>query len=143
MDMYDYYPEDLDARMCEIFPSIELSTDIGEYFGYGITEHEYDKVFDIDYKYFEDWDMIITDELVKSQGFENLEDFKTVFVITHIYRNRLLFNGQQTLKEMLNYYYWKACYNFPYDQIIPLPDSGNIAEYLKSYDLKHLFIIGL
>lgn len=143
MDMYDYYPEDLDKRMCELFPSIELYDDITEYFGFGITEHEYDMVFNVDFKYFEDWNMLISDDLVRSEGFEDLTDFKTVFAITHIYRNRLLFNGQQTLKEMLDYYYWKATYNFPNVIINPPPQSGNILDHLLSYDLHHLFIIGL
>ncbi len=143
MDMYDYYPEDLDKRFIELFPSTDLSWDITEYFGYGITEQEYDMVFDADFNYFEDWDMEITDERVQSIGFENLEDFKTVFAITHIYRNRLLYNGQQTLREMLNYYYWKALYNFPYDILSPPPETGNILDYLTDFDFKHLFIIGL
>ncbi len=143
MDMYDYYPEDLDTRMGDLFPSLELTDNIIEYFGYGITEKEYDKVFDVDFKYFEDWDMIISDDKVQREGFEDLTDFKTVFVIAHIYRNRLLYNGNQTLRDMLNYYYWKASYNFPYDLINPPPTSGNIVDYLLSYDLRYLFIIGL
>jgi hypothetical protein len=143
MDMYDYYPEDLDTCMCELFPHIDLSNDITEYFGYGITEQEYDKVFDVDLKYFEDWNMIITDEKVRGEGFDDLTDFKTVLIITHIYRNRLLFNGQQTLKEMLNFYYWKASYNYPNDNIMPRPESGNLIDYLQTYSLKQLLIIGL
>ncbi len=141
--MYDYYPEDLDKRFIELFPSTELSPDIIEYFGYGITEQEYDMVFDADFKYFEDWDMEISEERVQSIGFQDLTDFHTVFVIAHIYRNRLLYNGQQTLREMLNYYYWKAVYNFPYDNIYPPTETGNIFDYLREFNIEHLFIIGL
>lgn len=136
MEIFNYSHDELDIPFKDLYDGFDGP------FDFGITDDDYQRAEDVDFKYFEEWNETIDDELVQSMGFEDIQDFKYVYAIAHIYNNIKSNNGNQTMRDMLQFYYNKASRFFPDEEFDTPPENGNLLVYLLSFDLKHLFVIG-
>ena len=136
MISFEYGEDDLQSSLHDYFQNLKSQED------FGISDVELDMIHAVDYHFFEDWNMRISDQQVQKIGFDNVEDFKHVFIIAHVYYNTMEC-GHQTLESMLLYCYHKVKHMFPDAVMTPPPDTGDVVDYLHSFNVDHLLYLGL
>lgn len=153
--VFDFTKEDLDQPLFKLYFK-DLKSKVGEgrrftYENVGVTKELWDKCESIDYKYTENWEENIDDNIneIKAYGFRDLKDFKETYIRCMIF-NSIKYSCGREPRTLLEDFTWrhKKAMRFRNDvtekYINPIEESecSNVLDYYMQFSLSMLFNIG-
>jgi len=130
MGIFNFTESDKEKTMANLLPAFKIEN-------FGITELIFNNCEKVHDSYWEDSNL--SDEMVASFGFKNVDDFKYNYIICQLYI-RYSCRPESTLLEYLTWHILKG--SLYYKNIPDIPEQGDIVEYFMQYDIRTLLSNG-
>lgn len=112
---------------------------------FGVSHEDYDAVAAVDFDAIEEFDAVVTQDVLERHGFVDMGEFMDAYTRSHIWNNYHLGgapSNDKTLRGFLMHYYNKAKKFHPNENVPFPPNSGNMQEYMMSFKPEWLISVG-